>query len=243
MQREITEYLSEYKYRIELHAHSNPCSDCSRLSPVEIIQRLKEGNYDAVVITNHFCYDHGAYLNTPDPIETYMKAFYECRDAGEKAGIRVLLGAEYRFLESNNDYLVFGIDEAFLRDTVLRSDLSLESFYKEFHSDDILIIQAHPCRIDGGGFPANPEFLDGMEIMNMHNKHISGNGSAAKYASENNIPVLTVGTDVHVCEHVGLSALKTKVLPKDEKELVKVLRSRDYIFEIGGHPMLPYITY
>ncbi len=237
---EIQEYISSYKYKIELHAHTNPCSGCSKLSPEEMMKKLKEHNYDAVVITNHFFYDHGDYLEAEDPIATYLEDFYKCREIGEKEGIKVLLGAEYRFLESKNDYLILGIDKEFLDKTLHRSDLTIESFYKEFHSEDILIIQAHPYRENCGCFPVNPDCIDGIEIMNMHPGKLSENGFSAKYAASNNISLLTIGTDLHHAEHVGISALRTKIIPENEKHLVQILKNKDYIFEIGGYPMLPY---
>jgi len=238
--KSINKFVSSYKYKIELHAHTNPCSGCSMLSPEEMMKKLKEHNYHAVVITNHFFYDHGDYLEAEDPIATYLKDFYKCREIGEKEGIKVLLGAEYRFLESNNDYLVLGIDKEFLDKTLHRSDLTIESFYKEFHNEDLLIIHAHPYRENCGSSPVNPEFLDGVEIMNMHPGKMSENGLAAKFAKDNNISLVTIGTDLHRAAHAGVSALRTKVLPQNEKELVKILKSKDYIFEIGGFPMIPY---
>ncbi len=239
---EMIEYIASYKYKIELHAHTYPCSGCSRISSEEMIHLLKKENYDAVVIANHFFYDHGEYLKSEDPIKTYMKDFYDAKAMGEKEGIKVLLGAEYRFLESDNDYLVFGVDEAFLRNTLNRSDLGIESFYKEFHNENRLIIQAHPFR--NSGTAVDLDFLDGLEIMNMHPYQKSRTAVAAKYAAENHAPIVTVGTDLHHHEHVGISALRTKVLPEDEVHLVQILRSGDYIFEIGGYPMMPipYLT-
>ena len=154
--------------------------------------------------------------------------------------MRVFLGAEYRFLESKNDYLIYGIDENFLRSTYSLSSLTLETFYKEFHSDDLLIIEAHPFRESCGCSPVSPDFIDGIEIMNTHPLKMSQNALAAKYAKDNGISIVTVGGDLHNNAHIGLSSLRTRVLPKDEKELVKVLRSRDYIFEIGGYPMIAH---
>lgn len=235
---QVGEYLSAYKYKIELHAHTNPCSGCSRIAPKELIQLLKDQNYDAVVITNHFFYDHGEYRKSEDPVSTYLKDFYEAKEEGEKQGMKVLLGTEYRFLENENDYLVYGVDENFLRKTLHRSELGIESFYREFAGEELLIIQAHPFR--NGGTAANLAFLDGLEIMNMHPGQKSGSAMAARYANEQKVPIVIIGTDLHHNSHAGISALRTKVLPENEAHLVQILRSRDYIFDIGGYPMLPY---
>ena len=152
-----------------------------------------------------------------------------------------MLGAEYRFLENESDYLVFGLDEEFLKSTLHRSDLGIASFYKEFHSEELLIIQAHPFRNDGEA--ADLRFIDGLEIMNMHPGQRSRSGIAAKFSSKQSVPVVTIGTDLHHREHTGVSALRTKVLPENEKHLVQILRGRDYIFDIGGYPMLPYAIF
>jgi len=235
------DYLSAYPYKIELHAHTNPGSDCSRLAPKEIIRLLKAHNYDAVVITNHFFYDHGSYRDTEDPVATYLHAFYETKKEGAKHGIQVLLGAEYRFLESENDYLVYGVDEDLLRKTYHRSDLGLHAFYREFHSDQLLIIQAHPFRYDRT--VADLDVLDGLEIMNMHPDKNSRSDLAIQFAKDHKVPIVTIGTDMHHSHHVGVSALRTKILPQNEKQLVDIIKSKDYIFEIGGHPVLPYFTF
>ncbi len=237
---DIKDYISAYKYKIELHAHTRPCSDCGRLSPQELIDGLKREGFDAVVITNHYFYDHGAYRSTTSPMDTYLNAFRDCREYGEKMGIKVFLGAEYRFLESKNDYLVYGVDEKFLRDTFERSELTIESFYKEFHREDILIIEAHPFREDCGCSPVDPRFVDGYEIMNMQPGKLSKNVIAAKYARENGVSLVTIGADLHHARQLGLCSLRAKILPQNEKELVALLRSGDYIFDIGGYPMLPY---
>ncbi len=235
----VREYLAAYKYKIELHAHTYPASGCSRLSPSELIAALKKENYDAVVITNHLFYDHGEYRKSENPIETYLKDFYEAKKEGEKQGIKVLLGSEFRFLENENDYLVFGVDKEFLEKTLHRADLTLKSFYEEFHdADDLLIIQAHPRRKNG--VIMSMEYLDGLEIMNMHPGHNSLQGITAKYAAENNVPIVIAGTDLHHKGHEGVAAIKTRILPENEKELIEILRSGDFIFDIGGYPMLPY---
>ena len=48
--------------------------------------------------------------------------------------------------------------------------------------------------------------------------------------------IKTAGSDFHHKGkgHEGVSALRTKTLPKDSFELAKILKSGDYLFEIGG---------
>lgn len=236
----VEKLLSAYHYKIELHAHSAPASSCSEFPPRELLTRLKNEHYDAVVLTNHFNGD-GSYFAADDPVGAYLADFYEAQKIGKELGITVLLGAEYRFKENNNDYLVYGIDEAFLRATVSELSLTAKEFYHKHKNEDILFLQAHPFR--KGMTLADPADVDGIETYNMHPGHNSRITMAARYATGHDFPVVTVGTDLHHPGHEGAAALRAKILPTTEKELVALLRSRDYIFEIGGHPLLPYTTF
>ena len=235
----VEKLLSAYCYKIELHAHSAPASSCSELPPRELLTRLKNEHYDAVVLTNHFN-RHCSYFGADDPVGACLTDFHEAKEIGKELGITVLLGAEYRFDENDNDYLVLGIDEAFLRATLNELSLTAKEFYHKHKNEDILFLQAHPFR--KGMTLADPADVDGIEAYNMHPGHNSRITMAARYATEHGFPVVTVGTDLHHPGHEGAAALRARILPKTGKDLVALLRSRDYIFEIGGHPLLPYTT-
>lgn len=219
------------EYKIELHSHTAPVSGCAEITPKELLLTAKEKGYDVIVLTNHFfLYDHkyAKYQRAEDPVSFYLNDFYEAKRYGKMLGVKVLLGAEY-CLDRANDILIFGIDEEFLRKTVSLRDITLKEFYDKFHSDDVLFIQAHPFREECSPLPR--EFLDGVETMNMQPEHDSKNELAIKFAEDNGFSIRTIGSDVHKVSHIGASAMRTKVLPKDESELVKVLKSGDYSFE------------
>ena len=223
----------EYKYKIELHSHTSPVSGCATITPRELVTEAKKKGYDVLVITNHFfLYDHkyAQYQRADDPVSFYLNDFYEAKKLGESLGVKVLLGAEY-CLDRINDILIFGIDEEFLRKTVMLRDISLKDFYNSFHNNELLFIQAHPFRTENSPLPLM--FLDGVETVNTQPEQTSNCEKAIEFADENNIEIKTIGADVHKLHHIGISALKTKVLPNDEKELVKILKSGDYIFEVN----------
>ena len=81
----------------------------------------------------------------------------------------------------------------------------------------------------------NPELLDGAETFNLHPGHNSRIGIAVRYAAENGLKITTAGSDFHHPDrgHEAVSALRTKDLPKDSFHLAKILKSGDYIFEVG----------
>ena len=116
-------------------------------------------------------------------------------------------------------------------------DLCLECFSQAFRSDSTLIIQAHPFRDRMTEMPA--ELLDGVEVFNLHPGQNSRVGFAAKYAKEHHL-LVTCGTDFHHEGHQGMTALLTATEMKDSHDIVKVLKSRDYLIEIGGCIVLPY---
>ncbi len=236
----IREYLDQYRYKIELHAHTSPASGCSELVPAEFIRRLKAADYDTVCVTNHF-YAGGAFMKSDDPVGKYMEDFYRAKELGEAEGMTVLLGAEFRFHENSNDYLVFGIDEAFLRETVSQFSLTFREFYDKYKSPDRIILQAHPFR--NGIVPMDGAHMDAIEAFNMHPGHNSRIATSSRYAYDEDVDLVTVGTDLHHPGHEGTSALRAKVKPATEAELVTLLRSRDYVFEIGGRPLLPYYRF
>lgn len=224
--------IKEYKYKIELHAHSKPVSPCSDIPPEDLVALHKKLGYDAFVLTNHFMIfsqeqDKNTFLN--NYIEGYEKTF----ELGEKSGIKVYLGAEIRFTENNNDYLIYGVNKEILSEIYDYLPYGIENFRKKFPMENSVFIQAHPFR--NGIERVNPQLLDGLEVFNMHPGHNSRVGVASRYAKENGLSLITVGTDYHHYGHEGLSALRTKTLPKDSFKLAEILKKQDYIFEIADN--------
>lgn len=239
---EIKKQLSaEYPYRIELHAHTKPESTCSEVSPDELLEIYSEKGYDGVVITNHFMgynlYKDSEYMegeSKEERLDYYFNGYEKAKAAGEKLGIVVYLGLEIRFsAENENDYLIYGADRETVSLCYDNFRGSLEDFRKSVPLPRSVFVQAHPFR--NGITPADPELLDGVEIFNMHPGHNSRIGLASRYAKENNLKIRTVGSDFHHKNrgHEGVSALRTKILPKDSFELAEILKSGDYVFEIG----------
>ena len=59
-------------------------------------------------------------------------------------------------------------------------------------------------------------------------------GVATAYAYEKDLAIKIAGGDCHDRGDQGLTALRTRVLPKDSFEIAQILKSGDYVFEIGG---------
>ncbi|MEE1314828.1 MAG: PHP domain-containing protein [Faecalimonas sp.] len=228
--------FSNYKYKTELHLHTSPASPCSEIPPELAVKLYAELGYDAIVVTNHFFPEMPYVDNKQRCIDAFIANYKETVAAGEKYGLTAIFGCEFRVTENENDYLLFGIDENDLDMLYDCMPLDIGSFSKEFRREDRLLIQAHPFRNRMTQVP--PEYLDGIETFNIHPNHNSRVALASKYAKEHHL-IPTVGTDFHHPGHQGLSALLTETELKTSKDIVDVLRSGNYLFNISGSIVIP----
>lgn len=228
----IKEILNEYKIKTELHAHTTPVSKCSHIPPESFAEVYMQSGCSAALITNH--------LN-PDWIgrsaDEYLDDYYRAKKRGDEIGINIILGVEIRFTENINDYLVYGVEPSDVSKMMTYLDKGLEPFYKEFKREDNLIIHAHPFR---KGMTLMPlEFIDGIESFNLHHAHNSKVAVAARFARENSL-LVTGGSDYHDPDQHALCLMRSKETPKDSHDIVKILNSRDYLFDASGSLILPY---
>ena len=218
-------------FKTELHTHSKPASSCSDIVPEKIVEIYKEHGYDSIVLANHFTV--GMQGDTAEEkIKWYLQDYYNCLKAGEEAGLNVILGAEIRFTENHNDYLVFGICPEDLMDIYKLLPYGIDNFYKEYKNEKNIIIQAHPFR--DGMESVNPASLDGVEVFNMRPHHNSRNGLAVKFAEENKL-IATCGNDFHHFGHECLCGIYTKEPVRDSFELSKILKNKEYTMFVGKH--------
>ncbi len=232
-----SELLSKYKYQIELHAHTSPASGCSQVTPKAMVETYKKLGYDAVVITNHFMYQHNS-RSKEEYIDAFLCDFEQAKKYGDELGLKIYLGAEIRFTECDNDYLVFGINREMLSEIYDLLPYGIENFRKTYAMPDSVLVQAHPMR--DGMQSIDTALIDGMEVFNMHPGHNSRVGIASVYADENNVSIITAGSDFHHPNrnHEGISALRGAYLPHDTFELAKLLKKGDYLLEIGRNNII-----
>lgn len=223
--------FSQYPYRIELHAHTNPASGCSTLTPGQLVEFYAEKGYHGVVLTNHLEPDK-LLFGKEEAVAMHIRDYVAAMDAAKQYNIAVYLGVELRFKENINDYLIYGVDEALLNVFYDYIPADLATFRKEVQLPNSVLLQAHPFR--SNMVLADPALLDGMECLNLHPRHNSAVGLATQYAYEKNLKIKIAGGDCHDSGDEGTAALRTKFLPKDSFEIAEILKSGDYVFEIGG---------
>ncbi len=232
------ELSQAYPYRTELHAHTMPASICGRLLPEELVKLYLSHGAHGLVITNHLnTYSRGE-RTAEQYAEDYLADYYRAKKAAEGTPLSVSLGVEIRFdEEGKNDYLIYGVEPEELLPMMEALPLGIEKFYKKFKKESNLILQAHPFR--DGIFLAPLSSIDGIEVFNFHPGQNSRIAWAAKYAKENGL-LLSGGSDVHRTDRAASCFLRTKEPIKDTHDVVRVLNSRDLLFEVWGNLIVPY---
>ena len=233
----LKEQFSEYKYKIELHAHTKPASPCSEVTSERLVSAYADLGVDGVAITNHFVDYVIGNQDKNTFCDNYLKDFYNAKNAGERLGVKVYLGMEVRFPEYCNDYLVFGVDENDVRQVFSYIFGDYISFYKAFKNDKNVIIQAHPFR--DNMVLQSDEYLDGIEVFNMSKGHNSRNELSKSYADARPKFIKTCGSDFHREGDEGRGIILTKTLPDDSFGLAEILKKRDYLFCIEDSIIIP----
>lgn len=214
-------------YKTELHCHSKDASGCAHESVEGIVEKYLKYGYSTICLTNHF-QPTGNFLDK-DEWMAKIERKYAAYDKLVKAAdgqLTILFGLEFRFIQSSNDYLVFGFTREWLENQspeILKNGIG--SFTALARPEGILTIQAHPFR--SGMVVTNPNDVDGIEVFNGHPGHNSRN-EIADFWAEKNGKMKTSGTDHHDPAHMPRGGIETDVKITSESQLVEVLKSGNY---------------
>ena len=217
-------------YKVETHLNTTYVSRCGKLDAQALIQGYKAAGYSAIMVTDHYnriTFDYlGISTTAPgDKIGPFLEGYRKMVEAGEREGIRVFKGAELRFDESGNDYLLYGFADDLLADPEAIFRMGIASFSAYARSQGALIIQAHPYRKTCT--PAIACYLDGVEVRNRNPRHENHNDMAEAYARQFGLLELG-GSDCHRTEDIAASGILTYDLPEDSFAMARVIRSRRY---------------
>ncbi len=209
------------KFKTEMHAHSSQASGCARVSAEELVNEYIKAGYTTLVLTNHLVQRS---LPWDEYIDLHINDFENAKKAaGDK--IAVLLGVEIALKEHPNDYLIYGIDENFLRDTPSLLDMSIKQLSEYAHERNCLIFQAHPFR--NRMTVTEPSVLDGIEVYNGNIGHDSRNEIAYQWAQKYDL-LMIAGTDYHYLTHIAGAGILTDEPILCIDDLVKILKSKNY---------------
>ncbi len=221
------------KFKTELHCHSAPVSACAKAYPDEIVQGHLEHGYHTIVLTNHFSRftfknkrmgDLSA-LSWQEKVDYYMKGYHELKEAaGDK--MNIIFGCELRSNLDENDYLIYGLDEDFLRRNEDLYDVPTAEVSARIREAGFLFLQAHPFR--NHMQVVNPEYLDGIEVFNGNPSQDSRNDIARLWAERYGL-IGTSGSDYHRTVEGGFAGgILTDEPITSNEQLLEILRSGNF---------------
>lgn len=217
-------------FKIETHLHTSHTSKCGWLDAAALAEGYAKAGYAAVAVTDHYNRDTFAYLNIDttcpgDVITPFLEGFRRMEAECGKRGLKVYKGAELRFDESCNDYLLYNYPDGLLADPEKVFHLGIAAFAPLAREAGALLVQAHPYRKKCT--PAIACYLDGVEVLNCNPRHESRNGRAEEYAALHGL-LRTGGSDCHRTEDIGLGGILTEELPEGDAELARLIREGCY---------------
>jgi predicted metal-dependent phosphoesterase TrpH len=216
-----------------MHVHTKNVSPCGKISAGELVYLYKKAGYQVIVITDHFFegfFESLEGITWEEKIDHFMIGYQEAQMVGNKIGLKVIFGMEIRFSDNVNDYLVYGIDESFLKEMPFLYSFNLAQFYELIKNKNILIYQAHPFR--PGIKAADPMLLDGVEVFNGNMRHNSMNHLAYEFALKNKLRMIS-GSDFHQSEDLGRGGIVTFDDISSSEELVDILNKNVDIKLLG----------
>lgn len=217
-------------FRIDLHVHTRETSFCGKTKGQVVAELYKKAGYDGIVITDH--YNKGFFRKFPksmtweEKIDHFLRGYHSTLEEGKKLGLKVFLGIEIKFNKSPREFLVYGIDEAFLKKYPELYKLGIENFRKLVDglapTYSILIYQAHPFR--PGLTPVRPELIDGVEVYNGNPRQDSHNELALSFANKHNLKMVS-GSDFHRLPDLARGGIVLRQTIEEQSDFITALAS------------------
>ena len=193
-------------FLMETHFHTDEISPCGKVPVARGLELYAKAGFDAVIMTDHLRQDVRRNLG-----EAWRTAYFDVYrrgvEIGRRLGLLVFPGMELCFPGTEEDYLLYGIDEHFLERHPDLMELGLERLYALCQAEGILLVQAHPKRAYIRR--VSPEYLEGMEALNTNPRQDSHNDEAQALARQYGL-LETAGSDFHNEEDLAVGMLMTR---------------------------------
>lgn len=216
------------KYIIDTHVHTKEVSPCAGV-PAAVMTDLYMGKgYNGVIITDHYYKRYFESILTAssweEKIDCFLSGYRLARSHVSGKNFDVFLSVELTFHDSNRDYIIYGIDEAFLYDNPRLYDLTLSEFRKVTDKAGLFIIQAHPFRpyLE----PPDPGLIDCVEVHNGNPRHFSDNELAEKFANRYGLYKIS-GSDFHQIEDAARGGIMLDKRINGTSELIDIYFSKN----------------
>lgn len=206
----------------EAHLHTQIGSLDAVVPPAEIPWLYKKAGYGAIIVTDHYhVRTKERYRNAANE---WLDGYRIVRDEAKELNMKVFLGIELRLNSQLEDFLIYGLDEAFFKKNDSLYELTLPELYKYMDSCGFLIYQAHPYRPGWNTSACDPKFIHGVEIYNGSTHHMTDNKKAEIFAKKHSLLQIS-GSDFHSYEDIGRGGIYIDEAIETEKELAGYLKS------------------
>ncbi len=220
------------KYKTELHCHTSEVSHCAGECAADTVEKYLRYGYSTVVLTNHLARSNFRRMGLGDDApwsekaKLFVDGYYKMKETA-RGRLNVLFGAEIRFDELENDYLLFGLEPEVLFEYPDIYAMSVGEYYDKInHPNRYIIIQAHPMRFHMQN--VLPWHIDGWEVYNGHPHNESRNNAARAYAEYFPSKIFTSGSDHHDADHFPAGGIETEYEIKTMDQLMDTFRARSY---------------
>lgn len=215
-------------FKTETHMHTKEGSSCGMLTAEEIVREYHKAGFHTLCISNHFgaqFFRPWGEMNWEETIERFMLGYRLAKAEGERLGMNILFSAEIEFDEPlGQHYLVYGIDEEFLKAYPKLHQMPLADFYALAKEKGILVIQAHPYRDNDENPNVTPELVDGFEVRNPNPRHVPNDEHAEATAAEYSL-YRTAGSDAHRTGDVARTAMCSEEEIKTVEDYIALVKS------------------
>lgn len=212
-------------YLLETHCHTKYTSACSRLGAETLVSLYLQNGYSGVVVTDHFLNGNTTVDRTlpwERQIDDFFVGYEKVKQEGEKRGLCVLAAFEYSYF--GTDFLVYGMDGAFLKKHPEIMRMSVRAFLSFARANGALCVQAHPYReaeyIDH--IRLFPSDCGGVETVNAA-RDGRCNRLADILAEAYSLPK-TGGSDLHAAGQKLLSGVETDIPIESIADFIAAVR-------------------
>ncbi len=227
----------EKQYIYDTHIHTIETSPCGKIPAAETVDYYAAHGYAGLVITDHL---HPEFLARVDEdhdwnhvVDLYMAGYRAAKKRGDEIGFDVIFGSEMRFPENNNDYLVYDIDETWLRTHPYVICQSAREFFEKYH-DEVLVMHAHPYR--DGNLTVFEDAVHGIELINTNPRHNNWPDRALALWQRHPEYYIQAGSDMHQVTDRCLAGIITDHRITNSHEYAELIRSRANDLYAPGYP-------
>ena len=233
----ITIVSMNKQFLYDTHIHTVEVSPCGKIPAAETVDAYAAQGYSGLVITDHF---HNQFLEIADTehdwdlvIDRYMAGYKAAKKRGDEIGFTVIFGSEMRFTDNDNDYLVYGIDEAWLRAHPYVICQSARDFFKKYH-DEVLVMHAHPFR--DGNMTVFEDSVHGIELINTNPRHNNWPERALELCKRHPEYYRQAGSDMHRTEDRCRAGIITAAPIRNSYEYADLIRSGNFGLYAPDYP-------